>query len=214
MNRLFGNKNAAPKPSLNDALTGIDGRVSSLDVQLSKLNAELTTYQQKLARMRDGPGKNALKQRALKLLTRRKQLEAQKDQLESQSFNITQTTIQTENLRNVMTTVDALKTANKELKRQYGKIDIDKIEQLQDEMADLMDVGQELQEAMSRNYSVPDDISESELDAELEALGEELEFEQSEAGSLPSYLQEDSAVPSFIDEPVPETPEKQKEAAA
>lgn len=34
----------------------------------------------------------------------------------------------TENLRNTMATIDAMQTANKELKRQYGKIDIDKIE--------------------------------------------------------------------------------------
>ena len=34
----------------------------------------------------------------------------------------------TENLRNTMATVDAMKQANKELKRQYGKFDIDKIE--------------------------------------------------------------------------------------
>lgn len=34
----------------------------------------------------------------------------------------------TENLRNTMATVDAMKIANKEIKKQYGKIDIDKIE--------------------------------------------------------------------------------------
>lgn len=34
----------------------------------------------------------------------------------------------TENLRNTMATVDAMKQANKELRKQYGKIDIDKIE--------------------------------------------------------------------------------------
>lgn len=34
----------------------------------------------------------------------------------------------TENLRNTMATVDAMKTANKEMKKQYGKLDIDKIE--------------------------------------------------------------------------------------
>ncbi len=34
----------------------------------------------------------------------------------------------TENLRNTMATVDAMKTANVEMKKQYGKIDIDKID--------------------------------------------------------------------------------------
>ena len=34
----------------------------------------------------------------------------------------------TDNLRNTMATVDAMKQANKEMKKQYGKLDIDKIE--------------------------------------------------------------------------------------
>lgn len=34
----------------------------------------------------------------------------------------------TENLRNTMATIDAMQVANKELRKQYGKIDIDKIE--------------------------------------------------------------------------------------
>jgi len=38
------------------------------------------------------------------------------------------TALTTENLRNTMVTVEAMRTANKELKRQYGKIDVDNID--------------------------------------------------------------------------------------
>ena len=107
-----------------------------------------------------------------------------------------QAVMTTDNLRNTMATIDAMKTANKELKKQYGKINIDKIEQLQDEMADLLDMNSELQDTMSRNYAIPDDIDESELDAELEALGEEMEFESLKGESeVPSYLEE--SLPAF-----------------
>lgn len=34
----------------------------------------------------------------------------------------------TENLRNVMATVDAMQTANKEMKKQYKNVDLDKID--------------------------------------------------------------------------------------
>ncbi|KAJ8145391.1 hypothetical protein OXX80_001736 [Metschnikowia pulcherrima] len=206
MNRLFGSKSTAPKPSLNDAISSIDERVGSFDVKLAKINAELSTYQQKMSRMRDGPGKNALKQKALKLLRQRKQIEAQKDQLESQSWNMTQASMTTDNLKNTVITMDAMKSANKALKSQYGKIDIDKIEQLQDEMLDLIDKSNELQESLSMSYDAPDDISESELDAELDALGDEMDFESqmNESGlGTPSYLAADSApdkLPAFIDE--------------
>lgn len=207
MNRLFGSKSTVPKPSLNDAVKNIDERVGSLDVKLSKINAELSTYQQKISRMRDGPGKSALKQKALKLLRQRKQIEGQKDQLENQSWNMTQASMTTDNLQNTMITIDAMKTANKQLKQTYGKIDIDKIEDLQEEMLELIEKSNDLQESMSMSYDVPDDISESELDAELDALGEEIDFENEMAESgvgMPSYLNEDLVgegnLPTFIDE--------------
>ncbi len=54
--------------------------------------------------------------------------EAQINQLAQQTFNMESAALTTENLRNTMATVEAMKVANKEIKKQYGKIDIDKIE--------------------------------------------------------------------------------------
>jgi charged multivesicular body protein 5 len=203
---------SAPHQDTPLTIQQVDTRVSSIDVKLAALNSELSTYQGKIAKMRDGPGKNALRQKALKVLQRRKQYEAQRDQLSQQSWNMEQAGMMQDNLKNVMTTVDAMKTTTKELKKQYGKVDIDKIEQMQDEMADLMEVGNEIQESISRAYDVPEDVDEAELDAELEALGEESMFESSMGESaMPSFLQDEVAPPQFIDEP-PES-HKVKEAA-
>lgn len=181
-------------------------------MKLAALNAELSTYQARLAKMRDGPGKNALRQKALKVLQRRKQYEAQRDQLSQQSWNMEQAGMMQDNLKNTMTTVDAMKTTTKTLKKQYGKIDIDQIERMQDEMADLMEIGNEIQESISRSYDVPEGVDEAELDAELEALGEENMFETSLGeDAVPSFLQDEVAPPTFIDEPPEEG--KVKEAA-
>jgi charged multivesicular body protein 5 len=105
--------------------------------------------------MRDGPGKTAIKQKALKVLQQRKMYESQRDQLQSQSWNMEQAGMMQDNLKNTMTTIDAMKTTTKELRKQYGKVNIDKIEKLQDEMADLMDMGNDIQDAISRSYDVP-----------------------------------------------------------
>ncbi|KAJ4997853.1 Charged multivesicular body protein 5 [Colletotrichum sp. SAR 10_66] len=210
MNRLFGATPKAPKPTLNSAITNIDDRISSIDVKLSALTAELQTYQSKLSKMRDGPGKNAIKQKALKVLQRRKMYEGQRDQLQSQVWNMEQAQTMQDNLKNTMATVDALKTTNKELKKQYGKVDIDKIERLQDEMADLMDIGNDIQESLARSYDVPEDVDEAELDAELEALGMEAELEP-EMGTVPSFLQDE--LPDFVDEEPAKEGAKVKEAA-
>ena len=220
MNRLFGSRNTAPKPTLNQAITNvslhrvdlsthrttdlqqIDTRIESVDVKLAKINSELQGYQQRLQNMRDGPGKNAIKQRAIKVLQQRKMYESQKDQLMQQSWNMEQAGMMQDNIKNVMTTVDTMKTTQKELKKQYGKVDIDKIDRLQDEMADLMDMGNDIQESISRSYDVPEDVDEAELDAELEALGQDVELNGAEGleGEMPAYLQESAGPPQFIDE--------------
>ncbi|QPG98491.1 hypothetical protein C2857_007662 [Epichloe festucae Fl1] len=211
MNRLFGSKPPAPKPTLGGAISNIDTRIASIDTKLKALNGELSAYQEKLSKMREGPGKQAIKQKALKVLQRRKAYEAEKEKLEGQVWNMEQASSMQDNLKNVMTQVDAMKTTNKELKKQYGKIDIDKIERLQDEMADLMDVGNEIQDSLARSYDIPDEVDESELDAELEALGMEQELEMEMGGAVPGFLQ-DEVAPEFIDEP-PQMEDKVKEAA-
>lgn len=57
------------------------------------------------------------------------------------------------------------------------------------------------------------EVDEAELDAELEALGDEIElgggWEQETSTALPSFLEE-STVPEFLDEPP--TADKVKEA--
>ncbi|CAD6505497.1 BgTH12-00988 [Blumeria graminis f. sp. triticale] len=210
MNRLFGAKSSAPKPTLDSAITNLDGRVSSIDVKLAAINAELTAYQTKLSKMRDGPGKTAIKQKALKVLQRRKMYEGQRDQLQQQLWNMEQAGMMQDNLKNVMTTVDALKQTNRSLKQQYGKININKIEQMQDEMADLMEVGNEIQESISRSYDIPEDVDEAELDAELEALEGEMEYESLDIQTTPSFMVDE--LPEFIDT-APEKPDKVKEEA-
>ena len=48
-----------------------------------------------MSKMREGPGKNAVKQKALRVLKQKKQYESQVDNLRQQSFNMEQVTIVT-----------------------------------------------------------------------------------------------------------------------
>ena len=52
-----------------------------------------------MSKMREGPGKNAVKQKALRVLKQKKQYESQADNLRNQSFNMEQVPI---NLDKVM----------------------------------------------------------------------------------------------------------------
>ncbi len=104
------------------------------------------------------------------MLKQKRLYEGQLNQLQQQAYNMEQATMTTENLRNTMATVDAMQTANKEMRKTYGKIDLDKIERVQDEMEDMIEQANEVQETLGRSYGVPDEIDEADLEAELEAL--------------------------------------------
>lgn len=71
---------------------------------------------------------DAVQQRALRTLKQKRMYESQLAQLAQQTFNMESAALTTDNLRNTMATVEAMKVANKEMRKQYGKIDIDKIE--------------------------------------------------------------------------------------
>lgn len=54
----------------------------------------------------------------------------------------------------------------------------------------MQDMHNELQDVMGQSFGVPDDIDESELMGELDALEDELAMEaENPAGGVPSYLQ-------------------------
>lgn len=78
-----------------------------------------------------------------------------------------------------------------------------------DEMQDLMEDANEIQEALGRTYGLPNDIDEADLEAELDALGDDI---GTEAEEVPSYLQEPEipTAPVYLDEPA-KLPSKEDE---
>lgn len=196
MNRIFGSSSAkTPKPTLNDAIQSTETRIDSMEVKIRKLDAELIRYKENMKKLRDGPGKTAMQQRAMRVLKQKKLYEGQLAQLQQQTFNMEQAIMTTDNLRNTMATVDAMKQANKEMTKQYGKINISQIEAISYDMEDLIEQANEVQESLGRSYGVPDEIDEDELQAELEALGDDLtELENPDLNDgIPSYLKNTDA---------------------
>ena len=48
-----------------------------MDKKVARIDGELQKYKQQMSKMRDGPAKNAVKQKALRLLKQKKQYEGQ-----------------------------------------------------------------------------------------------------------------------------------------
>jgi len=80
-----------------------------------------------------------------------------------------------ENAQMVQDQVLAQRGAMTALKTQHESISLDELEDMQDDMADLLQDAAEISDLMGRSYGLPDEIDEADLDAELEALDDELE---------------------------------------
>ncbi|KAF6733984.1 Charged multivesicular body protein 5 [Oryzias melastigma] len=198
MNRIFGRgKPKAPPPNLSDCISTVDARSESIEKKIGRLDAELLKYKDQMKKMRDGPSKNMVKQKAMRVLKQKRnvsltlQYEGQREQLAQQSFNMEQANYTIQTLKDTKTTVEAMKIGAKEMKRAYKDVKLDQIDDLQDQLEDMMEEAGEVQESLSRSYGTPD-IDEEDLEAELDALGDELLLDDDS-----SYLDEASAAPSI-----------------
>jgi charged multivesicular body protein 5 len=50
----------------------VDGRAESIEKKVAQLDNELRKYKDQMKKMREGPAKNAIKQKALRILKQRK----------------------------------------------------------------------------------------------------------------------------------------------
>merc|ERR1719466_87025 len=70
--------------------------------------------------------------------------------------------------------------AAKALKNAHKGMDVDNVHDMMDDIAEQQDVAKEISEAISNPVAFGQDFDEDELEAELNALGEELELEEQE----------------------------------
>lgn len=92
------------------------------------MDAELRKYKDQMAKMREGPGKNAVKAKAMRVLKQKKQYEAQAENLRNQSFNMEQANYAHQTLKDTQATVVAMKDGMKSMKKEFKNINIDQIE--------------------------------------------------------------------------------------
>jgi len=197
MRRMFGSaKPKEPPPNLNDAIANVDSRGETIDKKIAKLDADLIKLKDQMKKMREGPSKNMVKQKALRILKQKRQYENQRDQLASQSFNMEQSNFAIQGMKDNQLTVDAMRQGLKTMQKEYKKMDVDKIDDMQDEIEEMLEMNNEIQDVLSRQYDTPD-IDESELEAELEALGDELELD-TDTSYLDDAMKDAPGIPNKV----------------
>ncbi|XP_030755862.1 charged multivesicular body protein 5 [Sitophilus oryzae] len=181
MNRLFGKgKPKEPGPSITDCIAGVDSRAENVEKKIAALENDLRRFRDQMSKMREGPAKNAVKAKALRILKQKKLYENQLDNLRGQSFNMEQANFAHQTLKDTQATVVAMRDGMKAMKKEFKKINIEDIDDVQDELADMLEQADEVQEALGRTYNTPE-IDDDELAAELDALGDEIALDDDQS---------------------------------
>lgn len=190
----------APAPTLSEQSAKLQQRGETLDARIKAIDAELAQCKEQLKRTK-GPAQARIKQRAVHLLKQRHMYEQQRDQTFNQQCNVDQASFVCDTLKDSMDQFTVMRDSAKAMKKQFGKVDVSKIERMQDEMANLFDDMEEIQDIMSRTYSTPMEMDEDELLSELDMIGDEMSLGTVDSSYLDAKpIEEDEIVTR---EPIP-----------
>ncbi|CAL8072898.1 unnamed protein product [Orchesella dallaii] len=189
MKRLVGLPNKTPKTAanknknINDIVKSTDEKATEIDRKIEHCDAELRKINAQMRNSVSGVSKRSLQEKARGILMRKKRFELQAEQLRDKSFNMDSLAMTITAAEDASTIATVMQKGAKQLKKQLKKIDVDAIEQTQDELADLIELTDDVQSAISKNYDIPEDIDDDELNSQLELLGDEIV-----ADNDPSYI--------------------------
>lgn len=166
--------------------------MDEMDKKIAGLENELRVFKDKIKKATSPAAKKTLQKRAMEVLKRKRMYEQQRDMVAGQQFNIDQAAFGIESAKTNVQTVAAMKAANKQLQSTMkNDLKIDDIEDMADDMAEMMEDFNEINEMLGRNFATPEGLDETDLEAELDMLEDELEGESEAVNSqaTPSYLQ-------------------------
>ncbi|KYQ58556.1 Charged multivesicular body protein 6 [Trachymyrmex zeteki] len=116
--------------------------------------------------------KNGREDRALLLLRKKKYQEQVLTRADGQLENLERMVHDLEFAQVEMKVVDGLKTGNTALKQLHALLSIDEIEKVMDETREGIEKQREIDEILTSTFAVEEEIDESEIEAELDALTE------------------------------------------
>lgn len=106
----------------------MDARADGIEKKVLGLDNELRRFKEQMSKMREGPGKNAVKAKAMRVLKQKKMYEQQLENLRGQSFNMEQANYAHQTLKDTHATVVAMKDGMKQMKKEFKKINIEEID--------------------------------------------------------------------------------------
>ncbi|CAG9568536.1 unnamed protein product [Danaus chrysippus] len=194
LGKLFGGKKEEKGPTTHEAIQKLreteELLIKKQEFLEKKIEIEIQTAK-----------KNGTKNKraAIAALKRKKRYEKQLTQIDG---TLTQIEAQREALEGANTNAQVLNTmrdAANAMKLAHKDIDVDKVHDIMDDIAEQHDISREITDAISNNVAFSNDIDEDELERELEELEQE-ELDKEMIGiNVPA-----DTLPDVPAEPVPE----------
>ncbi|OWR44875.1 charged multivesicular body protein 4c [Danaus plexippus] len=194
LGKLFGGKKEEKGPTTHEAIQKLreteELLIKKQEFLEKKIELEIQTAK-----------KNGTKNKraAIAALKRKKRYEKQLTQIDG---TLTQIEAQREALEGANTNAQVLNTmkdAANAMKLAHKDIDVDKVHDIMDDIAEQHDISREITDAISNNVAFSNDVDEDELERELEELEQE-ELDKEMIGiNVPA-----DTLPDVPAEPVPE----------
>jgi len=178
--------------TLHDANVRMEKQESKTNADLTRVTAELEAAKAELRRA--PPSAQALyKRRVLHKMRERNMLTAQLGHVANRAFNMQQIVAAKEGMESARDTVAIMQAGQSELKALQASVDIDKAQDVMDDMADTLNDVEDVNEALSYDIGTAV-VDDAELEAEMDGLEAEL------AGGTASYVPAAPpvAVPSYV----------------
>lgn len=169
--RLFGSSSGSKKKTAEGPKESILQMRSTLEM-LEKKEKHLDNkilQETEFARIHASSNKN----QALMALKRRKQYEIQQENIRGARFNLETQIMTIENAHINLETLQAMKAGSSAMKSIHGELDIDKVDDVMDEVKEQMDLANEISQSISNPLGMDTGIDMDELEAELERFEQE-----------------------------------------
>jgi len=171
MFKIFKKKEEVPTPA--DAIQNLRGTEDMLlkkqDFLEKKIESEV-----EIARKNAKTNKRA----ALVALKRKKRFEKQLQQIDGTLTTIEQQREALESANINTTVLKTMTSGAKALKKAHNDMDVDKVHDMLDEIADQQEVANQIGDAISNPVAFGQEFDEDELEAELDALGSEIDADE------------------------------------
>lgn len=183
MFNFFGKKKEEPKKQvtfqpvdLNQTALGIANRKNDNQLKLDQIERELKGALAEFRQARTPGQKAQAKQKAMRLLKRKKMYQAHMNNLENTQMAVEGAAMDVDIMRDNMAIVQTMKaTVDTQKAMMHAMGGVDSMYDIMDDMQEIKDQQEEFNEEMQRNYDV--DVGDAELNEEIDELDYQMRME-------------------------------------